>query len=95
MCHDIHYIDSQPFKVTKATDSCFCDRIIHVDHIVISYTYFILYDKFDKTLPPIVIIWSIYVKHANGSLYNCYNVTHYKCCETLTPQQGNDHTTIQ
>jgi hypothetical protein len=42
MCDDIHYIDSQPFKVTNATESYFCDRIIHVDYIVIWYTYFIL-----------------------------------------------------
>ena len=31
---DIHYIDSQPFEVAKATKCDFCDEIIHLDYIV-------------------------------------------------------------
>lgn len=41
MCDDIHNTDSKPFKVTKATEFDFCDRIIHVNYVVIWYTYFI------------------------------------------------------
>ena len=33
LCDDIHYIDSQPFKVAKATKFDFCDQIIHLDYI--------------------------------------------------------------
>ena len=35
LCDDIHYIDSQPFKVAKATKFDFCDQIIHMGYIVI------------------------------------------------------------
>ena len=29
LCDDIHYIDSQPFKVAKSTKFDICDQIIH------------------------------------------------------------------
>ena len=29
LCDDIHYIDSQPFKVAKSTKFDSCDQIIH------------------------------------------------------------------
>jgi hypothetical protein len=44
LCDDIHYIDSQPFKVEKATKFDFCDQIIHLDNIVEGTVC--------KTLPP-------------------------------------------
>ena len=30
LCDDIHYIDSQPFKVAQATKFDFCDQINHL-----------------------------------------------------------------
>jgi hypothetical protein len=35
LCDDIHYIDSQPFKVAKATKFDFYEQIIHLDYIMI------------------------------------------------------------
>ena len=32
LCDDIHYIDSQPFKVAKVIKFDFCDQIIHLDY---------------------------------------------------------------
>ena len=73
LCDDIYYIDSQPFKVAKVIKFDFCDQIIHVDYIVIWYTYFI-YDNFAK-LSLHNCNEFVFVKHSKSSLYNCYNVS--------------------
>ena len=72
MCDDIHYIDSQPFKVAKATKFIFCDQIIHLDYIMIWYTY-VTYDIFAK-LSLHNCDEMIFAKRSKSSLYNCYNV---------------------
>ena len=76
MCHDIHYIN---WLTTFQSDKnhrllLLGSNYSHVDHIVIKYTYFILYDKFDQTLLHDCnkSIWSL--MHWKSSLYNCYNV---------------------
>jgi hypothetical protein len=65
LCDDIHYIDSQPFKVAKATKFDFCDQIIHLDYIVEGTIWCMMYHNCNEF---------IFVKHSKSSLYNYYNV---------------------